>query len=354
MSRGRVRRFCDNFGAYAAGDRLLYVGHNGRRHVTVATAAGPKRAWRASVRGPATREARVAAAASRGGAAAVFGTHEAAGLGHVFLVREVGGELKAAQRLFPPAGSIRAVAVATANSGDVLVAWDRSGTIESRLWYARSKRLSRVQTLGTVTAAVAISVAVGEDRRATVAWTHQDVEPQGTTETTVMATARRATRGFLLPAKRLDAYQAATYGRARVTTAYTADGRGVIAWTGRATIRAAFLRGRSMSQQQDIAPFPSDAFGSDRDLGRLVVAPNGAAAVTVVSPLDKSESQIVAVPLAPGAAAFGAPGARLDTRSLLEDPTAAFDPRTNRLVAAWYSGSGWLKGRIELATRPSP
>ena len=39
--------------------------------------------------------------------------------------------------------------------------------------------------------------------------------------------------------------------------AYTSTGRGIIAWSGRTAVRAAFVNGRSIGTPQDLAPIPS-------------------------------------------------------------------------------------------------
>jgi hypothetical protein len=138
------------FGAFAAADRLIYAGSNGNSRVLVGTATGPAGDWTTSLRGPTTAGSHIAtAAAAHGGAAAVFGTFQSGG-GSVYLVRQPGtSKLQPTQRLSTARGAIRSVAVAVNGNGDVLAAWDRSGHLEARLWFASSRRLGPVQQLGT-------------------------------------------------------------------------------------------------------------------------------------------------------------------------------------------------------------
>ena len=51
--------FDTTYGAFAGGERALYVGSNGQERVLVGQAAGPGDAWRTSLRGPRTGGARV-------------------------------------------------------------------------------------------------------------------------------------------------------------------------------------------------------------------------------------------------------------------------------------------------------
>ena len=193
--------FYSEFGAFATGDQLLYVGSNGHQRVNVGLASDASSPWRVSLRGPSTGGARSAVAPG----AAVFSTFGAGDEGYVYLVRQT-DELGPTQRL-SRRGAIRSVAVATNDAGDALVAWDRDGTIESRLWIARSQRLTAVQALGETRAAMHLAVALGADRRATVAWVDQPVGEDGSgTNARVMATARSGSRGFLLPAKPLEVF----------------------------------------------------------------------------------------------------------------------------------------------------
>ena len=135
--------FDTTYGAFAGGERALYVGSNGQERVLVGQAAGPDNqlahlAARAQDgRRPRRRRA------GRGGV-----RHLRRRVGYVYLVRRR-VRRSARRRSSPARGSIRSVAVATNAGGDILAAWDRAGTIEARYWYASSERLSAVKELGT-------------------------------------------------------------------------------------------------------------------------------------------------------------------------------------------------------------
>jgi hypothetical protein len=237
-----------------------------------------------------------------------------------------------------------------------LTAWDAHGEIQARLWYGSSKRFGPIQNLAKVTGALHIAVALGNDRRATVAWVDQLVSEGNTgQQATVWATSRSATRGFLLPAKQLEAFpDTAIPGGSVIEAAYTSDGRGIIAYSGRNAVRAAFVNGRSIGAPADLAPIPATADGFANDgLENLAVGANGTAAVTMVAPTDatNTNTQILTAPLAGGAPAFGPAEPVSPAGAPLANPSTAFDPTTNQLVVAWRAPQ---PGSIQVATRPSP
>ena len=254
-------------------------------------------------------------------------------------------------------GHIRSVSVAVNASGDVLAAWDRSGTIESRLYSASSRRWAAVSELGKVTAAMHLSVALGADHRAIVAWVDQRVSEGNTGQAaTVWATARSASRGFLEPAKQLEAYPDTTIpGGTVIKAAYTSDGRGIIAWSGRNAVRAALVNGRSIHAPQDLGPASPDESQGDPGLYALAVSPNGQAIVTMVVAVDSGHNQVLAAPLASGASAFGPAETVSAPLPFLHQPSAAFDPKTGNAVVAWQvPPQGGAPNRVEMSQRPAP
>ena len=141
-------------------------------------------------------------------------------------------------------GSIRSVAVATNARGDVLAAWDRHGTIEYR---TGTRALSGSRRQGSVTdAAMHLSVSLVDDRRAVVAWVDQRVNEGGTgTRAPIVGHGAHRVEGLLRRRRQLETYPDLTIvAGVGVQTAYTAAGRGIVAWTGRTAVRAAFVNGR--------------------------------------------------------------------------------------------------------------
>jgi hypothetical protein len=342
--------FDATFGSFSAADRIIYAGSDGHRRVNVAIAPGPGSAWRVQKRGPQTGGARVATAAAPKHTVAAFSTFGRGDIGSVYVVRQSGTGAPGATERISGRGHIRSVAVAVNASGDVLAAWDRSGTVESRMYSGRSHRWAPVKPLGEVTAAMHMTAAIGADRRALVGWVDQPINEGGTNKAaTFFVSARTATRGFTA-AKQVDVYPDLTIvGGSAIRAAYTSDGRGLVAWTGRTAVRAALVSGRSIGAPQDLGPAGADESQNARGLYALAVSPDGQAVVTMVAGLDGTNNQIMAAPLAADAAAFGPAEAVSAPAPLLQAPSAAFDPRTGNAVTAWSAG-----GSVEVSQRPAP
>ena len=324
--------------------------------MNVAIAPGPGSEWRVQKRGPSTGGARVATAAAPKHTVAAFSTFGAGDIGSVYVVRQSGVNAPGATERISGRGHIRSVAVAVNGSGDVLAAWDRSGTVESRMYSGRSHRWAPVKTLGKVTAALHMSVAIGADRRAIVAWVDQPVNEGGTNKAaTFSVTARSATRGFLA-AKQVDVYPDLTIvGGTAVRAAYTSDGRGIVAWTGRSGVRAVLVNGRSIGAPQDLGPAGADESQDARGLYDLAVSPNGQAVVTMVAGLDGTNNQVLAAPLAAGSTAFGPAETVSPAQPFLQQPSVAFDPKTGQAVVAWQvPPDGGAPNRVEVSQRPAP
>jgi hypothetical protein len=348
--------FDSQFGSFSAADRLIYADSNGFNRVVIATATGPGADWTTSLRGPTTSGAFAATgAAPHGGAAAVFSTFRPGG-GRVYLVRQPGTQGLGPTLRLSARGSIHSVAVAVNQAGDVLAAWDRGGKVEARFWINSSKHLTPVQELGTADDASHLSVALGEGRRAIVAWVDQRVNEGGTAGGKVMATARSESRGFTAP-KQLDAYgvNQIAGGIDPIKAAYTGSGMGLIAFSGDTAVRAARVDGRVIGTPQALAPVAADDTG-EFGLGDLATSPDSdRAVVTWVAPAGQQE-QIQAAVLPEGGTAFGSVENVSGTDRFVSRPTAAFDYKTDTIVVAWTARQipGGAPNEVDVATRAAP
>ena len=252
--------FDTGFSAWAAGDRIMYVGPSGRR-VKVGIATGPSATWTTTLRGPDTGGARVAAAAApHAGTAGAFATFEGGG-GHVYLVRQLGTHAPSSTQLVSASKkvSIRSVAVAMNASGDVLTAWDAHGEIQARLWYGSSKRFGPIQNLAKVTGAMHLAVALGvrppRDRRVgRPARQRGQHGPAGDRVGDRRAAPRAGS--CCRPSSSRRSRTPRSPAASVIQAAYTSSGRGIVAWSGRTAVRAAFVNGRSIGAPQDLAPIP--------------------------------------------------------------------------------------------------
>jgi len=353
---GAEAAFDSQFGSFSAADRLIYAGTNGATRAMIATATGPNADWQTSLRGPTTSGARTATgAAPHGGAAAVFGTFQPGG-GFVYLVRQPGTQGLGPTLRLSSRGSIRSVAVGVNQAGDVLAAWDRSGKLEARFWINSSKHLTPVQELGTTDDASHLSVALGEGRRAIVAWVDQRVSEGGAAAGKVMATARSESRGFIAP-KQLDTYGVNQIaGGIGIKAAYTGgSGMGLIAFSGDTAVRAARVNGREIGSPQDLAPVAADDTG-EFGLGDLATSPDSdRAVVTWVAPAGGQE-QVQAAVWPEGGNAFGPVENVSGTDRSVSRPSAAFDYGTDTIVLAWTAAQipGGAPNEVDVVTQAAP
>jgi hypothetical protein len=346
--------FDSQFGSFSAADRLIYADSNGFKRVVIATAIGPNADWTTSLRGPTTDGAFAATgAAPHGGAAVVFGTFQPGG-GHVYLVRQPGTQGLGPTLRLSGRGGIHSVAVAVNQAGDVLAAWDRGGKLEARFWINSSKHLTPVQELGTTDDASHLSVALGEGRRAIVAWVDQRVSEGGTAGGKVMATARSESRGFTAP-KQLDTYGANQIaGGIGIKAAYTGSGMGLIAFSGNTAVRAARVDGRVIGTPQDLAPVAAGT--GEFGLGDLATSPDSdRAVVTWVAPAG-DEQQVQAAVLPEGGTAFGPVENVSGTDRFVSRPTAAFDYKTDTIVVGWTAGQipNGAPNEVDVVTQGAP
>ena len=311
--------FDTTYGAFAGGERALYVGSNGQQRVLVGQAAGPDDRWRTSLRGPKTGGARAAAAPG----AAVFSTFGKAASGTSTSCARPGGS-SARRSGSRRAASIRSVAVATNAGGDILAVWDRSGTIEARYWYARSERLSAVKALGETDAALKLSASLGDDRRAVVGWIDQRINEGGAAEG--LRVGRRPHGHARASGRRSSSTPTATTTSPAGVGVKTAPN--MVVFSGSDAIKAALVNGRSIGTPQAIAPIAPDQRFADIGLGDLATAAGGKAVVAVAA-----KDRIWAVPF--DGSAFGPPEDVSGPEQEPHQPSVAFSGDIAYL--AWQS-----------------
>ena len=75
----------------------------------------------------------------------------------------------------------------------------------------------------------------------------------------------------------------------------------------------------------------------------------------MVAGVDTTRNQVLAAPLAAGAAAFGPAEPVSAALPFLHQPSAAFDPKTGQAVVAWQvPPEGGAPNRVEVSQRPAP
>jgi hypothetical protein len=255
-------------------------------------------------------------------------------------------------------------AVAVNARGDVLVVWERplhgsTGTrgIYAREWTARDG-LGSTRRLGTSEPAPKISAALGDGRRAVVAWVSQGVS-EGDAGTPAMIRAAIAAPGERFGGEQtLEVVNVTGTGRyvgqAGVVASISAHHRPLIAWTGfqndHFVVRAAEVADRTRltgpqvvsdpSQDTVLADAASTAGGQE-----VVVGLQGLRGADPVGPVS-----VVAATRAAGAPAFGPPEAVSDPGQFDEDAQVAFREDAS-IVGVWRS---FAPSGVVWSVRPAP
>jgi hypothetical protein len=255
-------------------------------------------------------------------------------------------------------------AVAVDADGDVLAVWERPlhGSTGTRGIYARELpargRLGSTRRLGTSAPAPRISAALGDGRRAVVAWVSQRVS-EGDAGSPAMIRAAIAAPGERFGGEQtLEVVNVTGTGRyvgqAGVVASISAHHRPLIAWTGfqndRFVVRAAEVAGGSRLTGPQVVSDPtqdtvlSDA-ASTASGQAVVVGLQGLRGADPVGPVS-----VVAATRAAGAPAFGAPEAVSDPGQFDEAAQVAFRQDAG-IVAVWRS---FTPSAVVWAVRPAP
>ena len=146
-----------------------------------------------------------------------------------------------------------------------------TATIQARLWYGGSKHFGPIQNLGHGQRRDAPRGRPrrrpARDRR--VGRPARERGQHGPEGDRVGHRAQRAAAasGCRPSSSRRSRTRRSPAG-AVIQAAYTSTGRGIVAWSGRNAVRAAFVNGRSIGAPQDLAPIPSSPGRRRRDRPR--------------------------------------------------------------------------------------
>jgi hypothetical protein len=279
------------------------------------------------------------------------------------IVRRHGAAFGRPMKLAPRTNTVFG-AVAINARGDVLVAWERplhgsTGTrgIYAREWTARDG-LGSTRRLGTAVTRPTISAALGDGRRAVVAWLGQGVsEGDAGTPATIKAAVAAPGKPFG-DDKVLEVVNVTGTGRyvgqAGVVASISAHHRPLIAWTGfqddHFVVRAAEVAGGTTITSPQVVSDPAQ----DTVLSDAATTAGGQAVVVGVQGLRGADPagpvSVVAATRAAGAPAFGAPEAVGDPGQFDEDAQVAFRPDAG-VVVVWRSLSA---DAVMWAARPAP
>ncbi len=241
-------------------------------------------------------------------------------------------------------------AVAVNARGDVLAVWERPlhGGTGTRGIYARERtaggRLGATRRLGTSAPAPKIRAALGDGRRAVVAWVSQRVS-EGDAGSPAMIRAAIAAPGARFGGEQtLEVVNVTGTGRyvgqAGVVASISAHHRPLIAWTGfqndRFVVRAAEVAGGARLTGPQVVSDPAQ----DTVLSDAATTASGQAVIVGLQGLRGADPvgpvSVVAAMRPAGATAFGAPEAVSEPGQFEEAAQAAFR-QDGSVVAVWRS-----------------
>jgi hypothetical protein len=232
--------------------------------------------------------------------------------------------------------------------GDALAVWERPvrGTTGERDVYARIRtaggRLGSARNLGSSVTIPTFSAALGDRRRAVVAWLGQRVSEGNALSPATIEVAATAARGPFGPPRRVEVVPVTGTGRyvgqAGVRVAMRPDGAAVVAWTGYTGERFA-VRVAPVSQTAVEAPQTVSDPARETVLSDLAVGPSGQAVVAGLQGLRGADPtgpvSVVAAVRPAGAATFGGLEPIVGPGPIVEGVDLAYDPVRGAPVAAW-------------------
>jgi len=265
------------------------------------------------------------------------------------IVRRRGSSFGSPIKLAPRTNTVFG-AVAVNARGDVLVVWERplQGSTGTRGLYARERtaggRLGSTRRLGTSAPAPKISAALGDGRRAVVAWVSQRVS-EGDAGSPAMIRAAIAAPDERFGGEQtlevVDVTGTGRYvGQAGVQASISAHQRPLIAWTGfqndRFVVRAAEVADGTRLTGPQVISDPSQ----DTVLSDAATTASGQAVVLGLQGLRGADPigpvSVVAATRAVRSRAFGAPEAVSDPGQFDEAAQAAIR-EDGSVVAVWRS-----------------
>ncbi len=271
-------------------------------------------------------------------------------------------ETPSAPRLLP-AGPDRPSALAAAMDyrGDVLVVWARAGGVYARV-LAESGALEPTQKLGDSAPDPELRASISDDGRAIVAWRSQTSVPAGDASTSIAldisGPRTRFDRPRIVERFRDPPGSAPSPGSLRLVR--LSSEAVMIAWTGLDAGRYVVRASPVSLRRGAWAPVTISASGADAELDELVSGPRAdALALWSTAPrlpsgaLDPAQRAILAARghyAGPGRVVFGAPEP-IAPPGPNGAPTAAFDPRSDRALAAWVAFVGSRFPRIVYSLR---
>jgi hypothetical protein len=244
-------------------------------------------------------------------------------------------------RTVSPRGGVNRVTVAIGRRGDLVVAWERNGRIETRIRRPGGRlgpviQVGRGAKLGTV-----LRAAVAASGRIWIAWTSQGLTQGGSNGPFDLYTAVSSRKGSKFGRARvLDHYDVRVRDEATFDLSLDPSGNGLVAWTGwdgqsfRAKLATVTPTGSSARFTTLSQP------GYDAVVGDLALGPRGDAIVvwTRLNAARDTGDGVVAGYIAPDGTVQGEEQVSRGDRARV--PAAAFSPRSGLPTVVWSQREG--------------
>ena len=234
-----------------------------------------------------------------------------------------------------------------APSGEIAVAYERSGRVEVRRRERGHSWHSSQQITYGAKGHTQLALAAGGDGSFALASFSQNLSEGGDNGPASVRVATRSAGGHAFHSARLfETYSERAPQEAGVRVALASDGTGVVGWTGRQD-------GRFVARAADVGGVVARTVSSpaaDAVLGDVSAGPGGAAAAIWSPPLDTAPPQVFAA-VRDNEGVFGSPEAVGTPQREVTTPAIGIDPRTHRPLAAWVGRTGQRTQAILAALR---
>lgn len=262
----------------------------------------------------------------------------------VLLAERQPGSVFTGPRVVSGRGRADEVALAVGRRGDLVVAWQRDGTVFARTRRGQNGRLSPATRLGRgAPLHTVLRAAVAGDGRAWVGWTSQRLDEGGGNGSFVARVASTEVPSRAWRAVRLDVFRRRASDEAAFSLALDPLGTALVAWAtwdgSHFRVRAASLEG---TDGRLIRADTLSAPGYDAVTGDVAASPAAGQALVVWARLDAAGelgTQILAAPWRPRSGPAG-PEEVVSTGDRARKPTVAYDRVSGRPVAVWSQREG--------------
>jgi YD repeat-containing protein len=275
----------------------------------------------------------------------------------VVVARRAAGRPFARPETIVGRGQVNDVATAISAGGDIVVAYDQQGRVQTRSRPAGRSWQPVDEVDPRAVKGARLRIALGARGRAVLAIFEQALSEGGDNgPAKIVAAVRRPGHHFGSP-QLLESFpeRFPDFFGTPASAEVALDGDGaLLAWTGRVGgdfgVRVASLAGSRFGAPVDVSP-------PGQQLGGVAVGDGGRATVVwsqIATDPAPPTATIGAAVRAPGAAAFGPPELVSDVEASARQAAVAYAPGSGPPTVAWVAATGPLGTGVKVATRATP